>query len=77
MTLLHMESDEVRRAADQFYHFTTEIDENLGRLRRSLARLESTWRSPSADSFNARFESALGRAGGGVPRRAKARGLHR
>ena len=63
MTLLHMESDEVRRAADQFYHFTTEIDENLGRLRRSLARLESTWRSPSADSFNARFESALGRAG--------------
>lgn len=63
MTLLHMESDEVRRAADQFYHFTTEIDENLGRLRRSLARLESAWRSPSADSFTNRFESALQRAG--------------
>ena len=63
MTLLHMESDEVRRAADQLYHFTTEIDENLSRLRRSLARLESAWRSPSADSFNDRFESALRRAG--------------
>ena len=59
MTVLHMESDEVRRAADQFYHLTTEIDENLGRLQRTLANLESAWRGPSANSFSSRLDSTL------------------
>lgn len=61
MTILHMESDEVRRAADQFYHLTTEIDENLGRLQRTLANLESAWRGPSANSFSSRLDSTLRR----------------
>jgi uncharacterized protein YukE len=59
MTILHMESDEVRRAADQFYHLTTEIDENLGRLQRALTHLESAWRGPSANDFSGQLEGII------------------
>lgn len=62
MAILHMESDEVRCAADQFYHLTTEIDENLGRLQRTLAQLESAWRGPSANHFSGELNNTLKQA---------------
>ncbi|MCL4868730.1 MAG: WXG100 family type VII secretion target [Anaerolineae bacterium] len=63
MPLLHMETEQVRAAAQQLQRLAQEIDHQSQTLNRQLFLLQSSWQSPSGDQFCSQLQHEAQKAG--------------